>query len=318
MPSSTLTVLVAAPTALETFALSEVRIAPYRGGRRAAASYTFDDGPASTSAIASMFETYGMRASFYLVPAWMNEARWLVARGLQERGHEVGNHSMNHIALDDSSLSDAEIVDEIESSQCLFEEKLGVKPQVFVFPFGRSSSRTIAVALRSHLATRSEGPFLGADHQVRGINETSSSASFNSALDRAISSSAWFVGAGHGMDGDGYRPMTSQFLSEHLSYVRGKGSEVWVDTFQNVAMYRLARERLRPVAVAHGAGAVVHLEGEPGSALATVPLTVEVPLLRVDLAFRAKLQTGVEIPVHVSAGMLRIDLHPGEHAKLEW
>src|SRR3569833_3379372 len=73
--------------------LAQLRIAKYKGGKQAAASYTFDDGYPSSFTIADMFETRNLRASFYIIAGKVLNEDWPKWKALSDKGHEIGNHS---------------------------------------------------------------------------------------------------------------------------------------------------------------------------------------------------------------------------------
>ena len=88
--------VVACPAITDCLDLGRSTVAFYKGGKKAAASYTFDDGYESSFAIASMFEARGLHASFYIVPMTVEDGAWSAWKDLHARGHEIGNHSMTH------------------------------------------------------------------------------------------------------------------------------------------------------------------------------------------------------------------------------
>lgn len=312
-----------APTIPETFDLSAVKIAEFRDGKRGAASYTWDDGPASDFTVATIFEQYGLRASFYVIAGKIDDATWALWHGVQEKGHEVGNHSLNHLQLWLDTWTDEQLSQEIEGAQLLIAEKLGVKPLVFVFPFNKFSARSLEIALRTHVATRVGGPFVeGAGYRIWNLSTGNTADQLNAALSQAISAGAWFVAAGHGIDNSGYLPITSQDLRDHLQFASSQGAVLWVDTFQAVALYRLARTRLKPVVNATAGSMVVSLEGAIAPPLTTVRMTIEVPLLHEAPTIRAPTirahtDSGRVVPVVVRAGVARFEMTSTDQVQLE-
>jgi len=225
--------------------LSDAKITKYKDNKQGAATYTFDDSPPSSFTIASIFESFGLRASFYVIPSTVTD--WLPWKGLAEKGHEIGNHSMTHLYLTDwYGLSDADLDFEINQSQRLIEEKVGVRPLTFVFPHNQSSERTLSMVMQNHVATRIPG--FNYDSAYRGIDIVSASTAdyANWKLWDTLSIGGWFYMAGHGIDGDGYEPVTSQYLRDHLTYASSLSSTLWIDTFLNVARYRLCRDQITP------------------------------------------------------------------------
>ena len=67
-----------------------------------------------------------------------NYMTWDQLKSVLSRGVDIQNHTHSHTSL--SSLSEIEIVSEIEISQKLIFENLGITPNLFAYPFGENSS----------------------------------------------------------------------------------------------------------------------------------------------------------------------------------
>ncbi len=301
----------------DSFDIPKARITEFKDGKQAAVSYTWDDGAPSDFAIADIFERFGLRTSFYLVPGFLST--WGPWKDLRARGHEIGNHSMNHLHLSDPMLTDLDLDREITGAQLVLEEKIGVKPRVFVFPFGSVSERAAAVALRTHAATREPGwPFAGSWYQRLLLLSKTRSDDMNAALLGVLQSGGWLVMMGHGVDSSGWEPITSQTLEEHLSFATALAGEFWLDTFEGVALYRVARDRARPdVAVISPEALKVRLEGDLDPTVYTGPLTVELPLLAKPNGVRAYTEDGEDVPVSLSETTARVNLRFGQAFTIE-
>lgn len=317
----------------DAFILPAASVAPFSGARRAAVSYTFDDGPSSSFALAQLFEDRGLRATFFVNPGRIAEADWPRWSALSAAGHEIGNHSMNHLDLSDPALDDAALSHQIEDAQLLIEARLGVRPLSFAFPHDRWNARSAAMVLRSHLATRTPTlPFRGPDYRVLRARSATTSDDLDAALARAITRGAWLVVAGHGIDGDGWQPLPSGVLARHLDHAVGREGDVWVDTFGNIARYRLARERAHVTATAVSPRSM-HLEvqGAQDPVLGAVALTVQIPVLGWPVALRVRDPAGADVPYRWAAidrglddpravqgqEFLLVDLRPSEAVEIE-
>ena len=96
-------------------------IAPYKGDKACAISYTFDDGLAEQySLVAPQFEKRGFRGTFAINGSKINcdgflttdstRMSWEQVKDLSDRGHEISNHGWKHknfarFPLGQSSLS---------------------------------------------------------------------------------------------------------------------------------------------------------------------------------------------------------------------
>jgi peptidoglycan/xylan/chitin deacetylase (PgdA/CDA1 family) len=309
----------------QCFDVSAVKISKYKNNKQAAATYTFDDGYASSSTIASIFESYGLRASFYIIAGAVPDEQWSMWRDLEAKGHEIGNHSMTHtIDLSDPTLSDQTLNTEINDAQTLIAQKLGTKPMTFAFPWHAYSDRSLEVALQHHFAVRKPDigestyhfVFFDQDHSV---DEAHALADANAQLADTVAVGGWFVAAGHGIDGDGWSPITSNFLNQHLTFAAKYSSKLWTDTFLNVSRYRMCRPQLTPeVSIASSSVVKVRLAGTVDPALCTEPLSVVMPVIDVPHGqLHAHLADGTEVPVKIFNGALVVGVRPGDEVSVE-
>ncbi|WP_334189074.1 polysaccharide deacetylase family protein, partial [Noviherbaspirillum sp.] len=307
------------------FDLTSPQVTKYKDGKQAAASYTFDDGYSSSTRIATIFENRGLRATFYLIAGEVADADWTFWRGLAAKGHEIGNHSMTHrIVMNDPNLTYQVLDTEINASQRLIEQRIGRKPLTFAFPWHQYSDRALALAMQNHFSVRkidineSSYRFAYFD-QEHGRTQAESLQLVNRQLAEAVNLGGWFVGGGHGVDGDGWSPVTSQFLIDHLTYAQTFSSRLWTDTYANVARYRQCRAQARPViTTASSSQATVRLSGNFNPAVCTEPLTIAMPVreaLRGQVT--ARNMAGAAVPVAIVNGMLLFDARPGSDVTLQ-
>lgn len=95
---------------------------------------TFDDGPLpNTLNILSLLDKYRLAATFFMIGKNVVKHHD-IAREVQNRGHAIGSHTMNHPNL--KQLSFSEFRDEIVTSIKIFEEYLGIRPNMFRPPMG--------------------------------------------------------------------------------------------------------------------------------------------------------------------------------------
>lgn len=107
---------------------------------------TFDDGPKEAEMINSMFDTldkHDAKAIFF-VNGYKVKQNPDLLKLIQERGGIVGNHSYDHIVL--RKESNAEIKKQLEDTQAIVEETIGVKPMFFRPPNGAGNDYTKQVA----------------------------------------------------------------------------------------------------------------------------------------------------------------------------
>lgn len=101
---------------------------------------TFDDGPkvGKTEALLDMLDKKGVKATFFLIGAQVEEGAELVKR-MDAEGHQIGIHTYKHVDL--SCLTEAEQREEIEKSKEVIEGVLG-RTGDFVLrpPFGQMNA----------------------------------------------------------------------------------------------------------------------------------------------------------------------------------
>jgi hypothetical protein len=266
-----------------------------------------------------------LRATFYLIAGEVPEANWAFWRGLAGKGHEIGNHSMTHrVVMSDPNLSNQVLDTEINASQRLIEQRIGRKPLTFAFPWHQYTDRAMAIAMQNHFSVRkldiddSTYRFAYFD-QEHGRTQAESLQLVNRQLAEAVTLGGWFVAGGHGVDGDGWSPVTSQFLVDHLTYAQTFSSRLWTDTYVNVARYRQCRTQVRPViTTASSSQATIRLGGSFNPAFCTEPLTVAIPVrdaLRGQVTARDA--AGTAVPVSIVNGMLLVDARPGSDVTLQ-
>ena len=101
---------------------------------------TFDDGPNDefTPQLLAICDKYGIKASFFLMGAYVDEYPEMAKR-IMDEGHYVGNHSYNHFDL--NTLTDDEVIQQFEWTNMAIEEATGQRPSLYRMPFGGGGER---------------------------------------------------------------------------------------------------------------------------------------------------------------------------------
>ena len=96
---------------------------------------TFDDGPnpAITPLLLDLLDRHQIKATFFLIGAWVREAPSLAIE-VAARGHTVGNHTDTHPSL--ALLSRQRITDELARCDDAIESATSRKPRWMRPPFG--------------------------------------------------------------------------------------------------------------------------------------------------------------------------------------
>lgn len=225
---------------------SNISICPFKNDKKAAVSFTLDDGPrGNLTEAAPLLEKYGIKATFYIVvgrPKDKADANpkgtlsWDEIKILMSQGHEIGNHSMTHAQL--RNISDSAALDkEINGPIAIFKEKLGIEPETFCFPGNGFNDEVMKLALVNHINTTSNVRLFYGD-----TNFTPEKS--KEYIDKAIANGKWIVPMLHGITekGGGWKPFSDISVFEGiLQYAQSQENNLWIDTFANVSKYTLLR-----------------------------------------------------------------------------
>lgn len=207
----------------------------------------FDDGFRKSSiAQAESFECFGLRACLNVLatPEELadGERRWDHDRGdfalwneLQARGHEIMPHSCRHEALSDMPFPEAQ--DAIRRCLDVFEEKLeGFDPKtsVFNYPWNTSTPELDAwlpSQVRAYRAGYGTVLPLPTRDTVRlpsaGYGDNDDASGFEVGLEELLAQpEGWLVWVAHGLDGEGWGPMSADYLKRLLDRLLSLGVEV--------------------------------------------------------------------------------------------
>ncbi|MEM7367742.1 MAG: polysaccharide deacetylase family protein [Bacteroidota bacterium] len=203
-------------------------------------SFSFDDGfKQSFLQIADIFESVDLRACFnviasahmptfeaadaYILPELMGE--WDTWNDLVRRGHEVMPHGWRHAWLNKLPVEKA--TDLIGKSIDYFVENLNgfdASKAVFNFPFNASTPELEAFTLSKIGALRTRGDALNPFPQS-GMNRLTCESFGPDNIDQWVeekvqaflqSTGGWLILNTHGVDGEGWGPMSSEYLTRLL------------------------------------------------------------------------------------------------------
>ena len=297
---------------LKTASFTDVNfIARFKDDKPAAVSFTFDDGLRSAiDTVAPMFESFSWRTTFFINSTpWYTE--WKI---MAENGHEIANHSFQHIHL--IRIPDKETLEfEINHNYEMIENNIGIAPLSFAHTYDVTNDLIDSVVFEKHLFSRISPPRFC--HPIE-YNFATKLNQANSYIDDAIKSSDWIVPAMHGIE-DGSYPIKKDFLRQHLEYIKSKESEIWVDTFKNIALYKLERENSSLTLVADNKKVYINLAVNLDLSIGWVPLTVLMP---IDFEYSniqlINNQSSANVDFTIENNVIKFDIAPGEELLLSW
>ena len=286
-------------------------ITEHPDGKKAALSFTFDDGCYSViTKIAPLFEEYNYKATFFIVPGYIKyDDYWGDWKALSNKGFEIGNHSLTHLRIGD--INDvATLRAEIDSSYSVITEKIGIPPFSFSHPYHSTSPQVDRMVFEKHFASKISPKRFCSMYSVNNKDPEE----FEKIIADAISNNKWIVTSAHGVN-DCYNPMTEDQLNKMLSVTRLNEEHLYVDTFGNMSKYKIEKKNAKIRVEYKENSLLIHLKSDLDNNLFDIPLTMvvwdrafsdykvvneekkEVPsFIRNDkLHFRMRLNTQVEL-----------------------
>ncbi|MDM7925299.1 MAG: polysaccharide deacetylase family protein [bacterium] len=304
---------------------STIRSVPLSGGPPAvtvcrwpadrAAAYTigFDDFRDSHFDVARPeLNRAGIKGTFYVNTR--SVTRWNSLRRMAEEGHEIASHTWSHPRC--SVIGENELRREIERAIEDIRNHLPAVQKVpcFSYPYGLLDESSKAVVSRYHLCARSgvEGVETGdAEHaDLRALKAVGAYPPhdidrLNAFVTDAVASRGWIIVYFHSVSDrnrSGPETIPLELFRRHLSFVLGRGDDLWMATQGQAASYLLMRQNAAVSAAVKGGDRVeVRLEGKVPDLGLPVPLSVAFnrPPEWIGREIRAEMGgSGRRIPVH--------------------
>ena len=221
-----------------------VTIANFYGHKRAALSYTFDDGLQSQLDYAvPALNAYAFKGTFNIIAGLTRACNadpplsathglaigsWESWVRVAAQGHEIGNHSYSH--ADMLALADPRLIEqEVHLSADICTAKIGRPPLTFAYPFTHYNPQIDDVVLTRHIAIRLNEAGFG--------SELATVAAMNGAVAAAIREGRWLAPMLHGFQAGEYGAVIEPDFSRHLSFTHAHLADLWVDTYANVSRY---------------------------------------------------------------------------------
>ncbi|MBQ5610021.1 MAG: polysaccharide deacetylase family protein [Fibrobacteraceae bacterium] len=224
-------------------------IADWAGFRKAATSFTFDDGaPSHVSDGAPTFDKYGYKATFHLVTNW--NPNWSGFQTLANNGHEIASHSSSH----PTTMNGEEA-----SSKQAIERQITQNYGSLTVAYPNCNVPNESSVLQNYIAGRiCNGSWQGLSDNM-GKNGPSnwakvpaimtgdqgsinSTNGFTSEMQKVIQSGGWVMFLTHGFSGKNngsatYSPTDLNAIDGALQWAKQNDKDIWVAPFRNVAMY---------------------------------------------------------------------------------
>lgn len=280
-----------------------VHVARYYGGRRAAVTYTFDDGLLEHyTLVFPELRRRGLKATFGVIGSKVGRdmkgtpcLTWAMLREMAASGQEIASHGWEHRNV--TRLTPEALAAEIGRNDSIIVDSVGAFPLTYFYPGNRNDSLAVARCEAGRVGSRLRQVSLGGKRD---------SAWMRRWVDGLLERGEWGIAMTHGIT-MGYDAMgdPSRFW-RHLDYVASLRDSLWVATLADVTAYVKERDAVA-LSVAVGPGGVTVT---PRYALDSLvfrhPLTLVVPASGPVVAT----QGGRKLRVKVSGGRALVDFMP--------
>jgi peptidoglycan/xylan/chitin deacetylase (PgdA/CDA1 family) len=189
-------------------------------------SIAFDDGfRRSTERTAALFEKRGLQAEFYVLaePRGTGFGDFALWNALAERGHSIQPHGCDH--TNKASLPLAQAQDRIQRCLDLFAQHLAgfqTERAIFGYPYNASTPEldawlpTQVRACRTGGPTRNPLPTSATTRLTTNGWEDAEPWLVRSIDDLLAHDTGWVIYNAHGLDGEGWGPLRTEFLEQQL------------------------------------------------------------------------------------------------------
>lgn len=223
-------------------AAADVGVARYYGDRRAAVSYTFDDGlQEHYTLLFPELRRRGIKGTFAIIGSKIGRDHkgtpcmtWTQLREMAADGQEMSNHGWSHRNV--TRLDGEELRYEVQHNDTVIYDNAGVFPRTFVYPGNGKSAAAVAFCSRGRTGTRLTQVSVGSKRD---------SAWLRRWVDGLVERGEWGVGMTHGIT-TGYDAIGNpERFWRHLDYVCSLRDSLWVATLHDVAAYTAERDNIR-------------------------------------------------------------------------
>ncbi len=288
----------------------------FRNNRRAAISFTFDDGDLDHYLLAAPeLEKRGFRGTFWVIGQKVDacndtvrpRASWSQLREMAGRGHEISNHSWTHGKL--VLMKPEEARREIEMNDSAIAANTGVRPVTFCYPYNAAPSWLIEIASEGRVGTRLHQKGIGQ------ANNKSTPESIKAWVDQVVATGDWGVTMTHGIRVGYDNWHTPQDLWDMFDYVKSREDSIWVATFRDIATYRTERDNVAVKATHTATGMTISTSTDLPADLFNAPLTVAVKGDWADKEVSAS-RMGAYTPLRTDGNLLLLQMQPDDKVEI--
>ena len=302
--------------ATAAMAQDSIAVARYLGGRKAAVSYTFDDGLKDQYTLAyPQLKKRGLRATFAVIGSKVGGVMhssqdkamgidgtpcmtWDMLREMAAEGHEISSHGWEHKKV--QRLTPEQLRHEVQHNDSVIFRETGQFPRTYFFPGNSRDSATLAYCMQGRVGCRTYQIAVGSKRDAAWLNRW---------VEGLVEKGEWGVGMTHGI-AMGYDHFADpQVLWDHLDHVASMQDSVWVAPFCEVAAYVRERDDVSLSVGRRNKRLTVDVACTLPADLFTQPLTLVVGNVGATRVKRA-VQKGKRLPVYERGGKRMVDFDP--------
>jgi len=268
------------------YAAGEPYIAPYLNDKKAAFSFTFDDGfKGQVANTLEIIDPLGIKGTFFVIPQRMDDQgsgsiQWDQAKALQANGHEIGTHGAVKPKLHE--IPAQEMREKITGGAELITSNTGVRPVSYARPGGSKYTDEVLEEVRErhyfirsaeHMPNMEQARYGNAGKRKWDDQKT------RQKIEAAIEQGQWFVPTVHAIVA-GYSPFDSkEAFKAHCEWLVSKEDVLWIAPMGEIGRYVFERDAAKLDVITTTANSLVfRLSTElEDKEVFNYPLTVVIP-----------------------------------------
>ncbi len=225
--------------AIAATAQQDIHVAKYYGDRKAAISYTFDDGlEEHYTMVFPELKRRGLKATFGIIGSKVGRdmkgtpcVTWAQLRAMAADGQEIASHGWGHRGV--TTLSGEALRSEVQHNDTVIHDSVGVFPLTYFYPGNRKTPEAVAFCSQGRVCTRTSQVSVGSKRDAKWLR---------SWVEDLLARGEWGVGMTHGIT-RGYDAFANpQVLWSHLDYVCTLRDSLWIAPMCDVAAYAAERD----------------------------------------------------------------------------
>jgi peptidoglycan/xylan/chitin deacetylase (PgdA/CDA1 family) len=244
----------------------KVTVANYFGDRRAAVSYTFDDGLlCQYTELFPMLQKFGIKATFAICGRPINQFEehlrrtgndttsfskprmtWDMVREISRAGHEISSHGWAHKNI--TTLEGEALRYEVQHNDSAIWQHTGHFPFTYCFPGNRKSPDKVAYVEKGRVAARIKQISIGSKRNDKWLHDW---------VRDLIDEGDWGVGMTHGISSGYDHFKNPEVLWRHFADLQTLRDKLWVAPLCEVAAYIKERNNIRIKVKRHGHGYII-------------------------------------------------------------